>query len=391
MCARPYGLYVTLLTAPPHDMHMKNSSWPLSLSLTYGLLTGCGGSPLAIVPHSAVGLPAATRGTPIGRPAIRSHVGLWVSVPSTNQLLGLSRSGRQTIATIDTSVNGCYSPTGVKVDGKQNVFVACNADYSCQYASNACEGLIEAYAPGSTSPSATYPDYHSEYCGKHNNCWTYASSNDVALDSRGHVFAANLTVTSCYAGVKAIIECGTAGGGYSWWHVGGSQSAHINVPNYYDEYFYYLDVDAAGNLYIDGAPYFGTGPSQVYEVTNPTRASWAITAIVPPTSDRLGGVYVSNAGTVLNVVDETSRTISQYALPWVASETPFKVLGPTLQQTGRGQPISGGFDRNEKHLALADADGWIDFGVIANNTWTTAGKKNLGSGAFGAAYAPSDK
>jgi hypothetical protein len=94
---------------------------------------------------------------------------------------------------------------------------------------------------------------------------------------------------------------------------------------------------------------------------------------------------------VLNVIDETARTISQYSLPWIASETPFNVLGPTLARTGKGEPTSGGFDRSDKHLALGDAGGWVDVGGVASNHWSTVGNKNLKNGNYGAAYVPSDK
>ena len=100
---------------------------------------------------------------------------------------------------------------------------------------------------------------------------------------------------------------------------------------------------------------------------------------------------MSNDGSVLNVVDETARTISQYELPWIANETPFKILGPTLTRMGEGEPTSGGFDRGEKHLAIGDADGWIDIGNVASNRWSAAGNENLKHGNLGAAYVPSDK
>lgn len=116
-----------------------------------------------------------------------------------------------------------------------------------------------------------------------------------------------------------------------------------------------------------------------------------LTELTPPTSDQLGSVYVSNNGSVLNVVNETARTISQYKLPWIASETPFNVLGPTLTLMGKGRPTSGGFDESDKHLALGDADGWVDVGSVAANHWLAVSKKNLKNGNHGAAYVPSDK
>jgi hypothetical protein len=211
----------------------------------------------------------------------------------------------------------------------------------------------------------------------------------VAFDSQGHIFTANLTTTSCTTKPR---RCETAGGGYSWWEQGASQSAHIEVSNAYDGVFNYLDVDHSGNLYIDGATALGSGTSQVYEVTNPASTSWNITTIIPATSDQLGGIYVSNAGTTLNVVDETARTIPQYALPWIVGETPFNVLGPTDLKKNEGRPISGGFNERDSRLALGDENSTFDLGFVAQNMWTRSGNKKLGNvPVFGAAFVPSDK
>ena len=69
----------------------------------------------------------------------------------------------------------------------------------------------------------------------------------------------------------------------------------------------------------------------------------------------MAAFYASNAAAVLavlNVVDETARTISQYTLPWVTGEAPFNVLGPTALKKNEGKPISGGFNPRDSRLAL---------------------------------------
>lgn len=363
---------------------------------TVGLITvgGCSGFPHGnqVLPVESADLPATS--TPA---RASSDVSLWVSSPSVNQILGVSRDGKKTVSVIDTAANSCFAPTGLKSGPKQTLWVACNYDQpipSCGPSGVACAGEIQAYAAGSSSPAKTYSDYVSIERSKEHNIWTMATPNDVAFDAEGDVFAANATTTHCQED-HGIVLCGSgSGGSYTWWNGRDSNAtAHIKIPKVSGEYlnFYYLDVDASGkNLYIDGSQY-GFALFQVYDVANPTAASWTVNAITPSTSDTLGGVYVSNAGTVLNIVDESARTISQYALPWVTSETPFNILGPTLQEMGKGQPVSGGFDRSDRHFALGDADGWIDFGDVAANKWSVAGKKRLASGALGAAYVLSDK
>ena len=156
-----------------------------------------------------------------------------------------------------------------------------------------------------------------------------------------------------------------------------------------------LDIDVAGNLYAGFSDNCYRGSynceNAVVEVTDPTNSPLVMEIISPVLSDLLGGIYVSNNGTVLNVVNVTARTISQYRLPWVTNEAPFNVLGPTPTQMGRGAPMFGGFDLHNTHLALGDADGWVDVGDVGTNHWSAVGNKHLKHGSSGAAYVPSDK
>jgi hypothetical protein len=129
------------------------------------------------------------------------------------------------------------------------------------------------------------------------------------------------------------------------------------------------------------------------EISNPTTASPKITHLIAPyASSSVGALYVSNKGQVLNLVDSESRTMLQYALPWVSHESPFNVLGPTpTNYYGGGYPIAGGFDRGDKQAVLGDAFGWLDVGKVAKNRWSAVTNVNLFPGVLGAAYVPSDK
>lgn len=154
-----------------------------------------------------------------------------------------------------------------------------------------------------------------------------------------------------------------------------------------------MDVDAAGNLWFTFSGYkqstygFGLG-----EVTNPTTNPQFTIVESVGTYGFFGGVYVSNGGGALNVIDQKSRTISQYHLPLSPSGAPFKVLGPTRQNAfGIGDPVSGGFNKAESKMAIGDTGGWFDIGKVSSNAWSDVANPNFYSGIDGAAYTPSDK
>ncbi len=299
------------------------------------------------------------------------------------------------MTTIDAGANGCVNPTGIKVDHKRDLLVACAAGYPQA-------GSIQRYVPGSGVPSAIYDDSYS-YSGDRSQMHppkTYGGNSyfagyptGVAFDSHGHLFAANASSEGCSDSAMVrpnLMEC--FDGPIVWWNARSPKKVHLSFSTQAETAAYDLDVDKAGNVFFDGGYYcqYSCEPA-VFELSDPTSSSYVLTELTQPTADRLGGVYISNDGSVLNVVDETARTVSQYRLPWVASETPFNVLGPTLTRMGKGEPTSGGFDKGDKHLALGDADGWVDLGTVAENHWSSVTNKNLKNGDYGAAYVPSDK
>lgn len=361
-----------------------NHAYPVIIA---AFVAGCSSSqtsqtlPPLTAPNGGSQRAADNRGTSIA---------LWVTSTSQGYIYGQDARGKRTVATIDAGANGCGRPTGIKVDHKQNLWVAC------------ASGSVQKYPPVSSLPSATYDDFYSSGNDQRPmhppkgggwHCEFSGNPTDVAFDSRGHVFAANASSGG---------ECGGSltqpdiiipfDGPIVWWNARSPKKVYLSISTQEETAAYDLDVDNAGNLYFDG----GYGCQQpcepgVFELSDPTSSSGVLTALTPPTRDQLGGVYVSNDGSVLNVVDETARTISQYELPWIANETPFKILGPTLTRMGEGEPTSGGFDRGEKHLAIGDVDGWIDIGNVASNRWSAVGNENLKHGNLGAAYVPSDK
>jgi len=345
--------------------------------------------------------PAMVAATQAGSPAnvpLNTHVnrsetvGLWVSSPSQNYVFGQDRSGKKTVMSIDAGENGCSGPTGIKVDHKANLWVAC-------YDSDS----VQSYSPGSSQPSAMYKDYYCEnYCHSQGDatppsgarpakakgsCEVGANPTDVAFDSRGHVFAANpFSALDCPAfsesGVAALV-------------VWNRHSPHSNMVTITGGAAFSLDVDVAGSLYAGFSDNCYQGSynceNAVLEVTNPTTSPSVTEIIFPVPSELLGGICVSNNGAVLNVVNVTARTISQYALPWITNEAPFNVLGPTPTQMDQGEPMFGGFDLHDKHLALGDAYGWVDVGDVGTNHWLAVSNKHFKHGSSGAAYVPSDK
>jgi hypothetical protein len=98
---------------------------------------------------------------------------------------------------------------------------------------------------------------------------------------------------------------------------------------------------------------------------------------------------VSNNGTVLNVIDQGTRIITRYPIPF--SPTALGTLGPTATNfLGQGDPVSGGFDLGDVHIAIGDAQDWVDIGSVATNKFKAVANIDYYF-PQGAAYVPSDK
>jgi hypothetical protein len=309
----------------------------------------------------------------------RAVVGLWAIVASAYTFIfGENAKGNKTVTAIDVQSNGCVGPSNLKVDHAENLWLACGSSPSDA-------GVIQAYPPGSKKPTGTFPD--SFTCGE--GCYFDANANDVATDSSGHVFAANPFSETCDP------SCTDWTYPLVWWNAKSPSSPATGIAEPDMTNGDYIDVDPSGNLYVEG---YGCIDSQcgamLDEIGDPTTTSPRITHLIAPSSpsSSVGALYVSNKGRVLNLVDSGSRTMLQYALPWVSHESPFNVLGPTpTNYYGGGYPIAGGFDRADKLAVLGDAYGWLDVGKVAKNRWSAVTNVNLFPGVLSAAYVPSDK
>jgi hypothetical protein len=316
------------------------------------------------------------------RPEVRFEpgavVGTWVSSGYFGYIFGQNKEGSATVTAIDTVANGCYYNYGIKVDHGRNLWTSC---YNNAYAEG---GAVQEYAPGSGTPSNTYYDEYT--CG--GSCAFYGFANDVATDSSGHVFAAN----------EFSELCGASGCAYytfpiSWWHAGSSGSAAVGIADSDFENAYYLDTDRSGNLYVDG---YGCTATSVCgylidEIKRPASASPTIVNLIPPRNTYLQGLYVSNAGTILNVVEPDARKIARYTLPFVPSKKP-AFLGPTIEDyAGYGSPVDGGFNAGDSRMVLGDAWGWLDAGNVAKNKWTGVVGINTNQDDLSAQSVPSDK
>jgi hypothetical protein len=325
------------------------------------------------------------------RPKLAFHagaqVGIWAANTNFNYLVGQSANGKKTVTAVDLSVNSCYSPVALKVDHGQNVWVGCELT-----SDSSTNGAAQEY-----SSTGTFEARYVPACpGNVKNCSTFSALPwDTGIDPSGNIFASlNLfSIETCQTSCNT-----TLGGGFEWWS-GSNPSALPQLITLTESCapvcgVGFMDIDGAGNLWFTFSGYnasntygFGLG-----EVTNPTKKP-KFTIVEPiGTYGFFGGVYVSGAGTTLNVIDQKAATISQYHLPLAPSGTPFNVIGPIPQNAfGVGDPVSGGFDASDKQLAIGDTGGWLDIGKAAKNKWSLVASPNFYSGLEGASYSPSDK
>lgn len=317
-----------------------------------------------------------------GRPVIRFHggavVGQWVSGGYFGYIFGQNKKGNATVTAIDTVANGCYYNYGLKVDHSRNLWTSC---YNNAIAEG---GAVQEYSPGSGTPAKTYNDESD--CGS--GCAFYGFANDVATDSTKHVFAANEFSESC-----STRGCTYYTGPISWWPAGSPSSSATAIADSGLENAYYLDTDRSGNLYVDG--YACTTPSVcgyvVDEVKNPASGSPQIVHLITPNNTYVQGLYVSNGGTLLNVVEPDARKIARYPLPFSKRKKP-TFLGPTVADyAGFGSPIDGGFDLGDTRITIGDAWGWLDSGKVAQNEWSGVVGINVNEDNLSAQLVPSDK
>jgi len=318
-----------------------------------------------------------------GNPA---KVGFWVTNQLQNYLLGQSQNGKQTLVAIDTGQVDCYAPTGLKIDGAQNVWVACLSDVGVgTNASRVLEydksGKLLTSLPWTPCPSSAA------------TCFT--EGWDAGFDSKGNIFA-SVQIAS-YPVTKNGSTQYVAETGFEWWKTPASKPKFISTGNACSPAcaIYYMDVDDVGNIWFD---YFGQGAEgsgySLGEVIDPTTNPKVIFPLPIGTYGAANGVYASDGGRILNVTD-AGGVVYRYHLPVTSKSKPFKTLGPTAASriTGGRDPVSGGFNKDDSSMVLADGLGWLDVGTLSGNKWH---RLQSPGGAFGgviqsASFTPSDK
>ncbi|MFZ1016858.1 MAG: hypothetical protein WAN39_03205 [Candidatus Cybelea sp.] len=313
---------------------------------------------------------------------------MWVSSSGFSYLIGLNNR-RKAVVAIDTSKNGCYTGETVKVDHQRNVWLACglnssfNAGAAQEYSSTGT--LLSSYIAGCPSNIPV------------SSCALFFSGTVDQAESATHVFVGLTYYFTC----DAYYNCnGVNGGGVEYWNAGqASAQPTINPFNLSGITLSgsgYLDADASDNVYYT---YVGCENAYPYtcgyglaEYANATSPSGTQTVLLPPGSiGTFGGVNISRHGKILNVLDQSSRTVTQYALPWTG--VPLRTLGPTRTPSfGVADPVAGGFNHDDSKMIIGDAYGWLDAITVKTNTAKIhATAECAGGGCHGAAYTPSDK
>ena len=312
---------------------------------------------------------------------------MWVSSSGYSYLIGLNAKNK-TVAAIDAGANGCYSATTVKVDHQRNVWLACqvnstfNVGAAQEYSGSGA--LLNTYNAGCPSNIPA------------SQCALFYSDTVDQAENANHVFVGLAYYASCYG---YYICTDVQGGGVEYWNAGqASAQPTVNPFNLSGITLYgsgYFDVDASDDIYYT---YYGCENAYPYtcgnglaEYANATSASGAQTVLLPPGSiGFFGSVNISNHGKVLNVLDQNTRSITQYALPWTG--TPLRTLGPTKSNSfGYGDPVAGGFNHNDSQMIVGDAYGWLDGITVKSNSAKIRTTPDCSGGCDGAAYTPSDK
>jgi len=312
---------------------------------------------------------------------------MWLSNTGNSYLIGVD-SRHQTVVAVDTSKNQCYDAETVKVDHQGNVWLACQLNASFESGSaqeyDGSGKLLTTYLAG--CPSNIAPSL----------CAVFFSGTVDQAQSATHEFVG----LSYYVSCDGLYNCNSVnGGGLEYWKTGHSSDQPtvnpFNLPGITLNGSGYFDADASDNVYYtyngceNASPY--TCGYGLAEYANATSPSGAQTVLLPPGSiGTFGGVTISNHGKVLNVLDQISRTVTQYALPWTG--VPLRTLGPThTPSAGEGDPVSGGFNRKDSKMIIGDAYGWLDEITKSNTVKIRAAGEECAGGCHGAAYTTSDK
>ncbi|MGC9992288.1 MAG: hypothetical protein ABSD52_07840 [Candidatus Cybelea sp.] len=383
----PPTLMATLSGGMPHYLRPNGRVGPIS-ALRLIRLQAEGKLPAPATPEVMALVLKQAAARPQTRAIIHGNtasVVIWAVNSNAGYLAGQKKNGRKTISSIDAQAYGCLYPQGLKIDHSQNIWDA------CEYNGDLENGVVQQF-----NSAGTFQNNYNVGCPQPTSecAYWYSYAYDVATDG-AHVFAA------IPYSEEEICTSGCAysyGSGVEWWPANSPSSnpSYINLGQSCEPVctVYFMDTDSSGNIWID---YFGSnGSGNGYglgEITNPTTDPQFVSIVAPGTFECGGGIYVStkNGAQAVNVSDECRRTISQYALPFVASESP-TILGPTKENfLGQGSPLSGGFNKDDTKFVVGDSYGWIDMGKVADNFWKRRPSVNFGGYVPAAAYTPSDK
>jgi hypothetical protein len=309
----------------------------------------------------------------------KGGVAIWSSLTGYNFLLGSNKKGTSVTAAINTYTNGgCETPISVKVDHSQNIWAGCeyntttNETGPTEYNSSGTEvAQYQANCPESGSYSCTY-DYGYGFDEASNASNVFASMTFFEYDE-----------CTPYPTCSYVY-----GAGFEYWPAGSPSTTPKLITEPYGPVYdnYYMDLDSSGNIWFDyyGCPSSGCGYG-IGEITNPTTSPAMVVIENPGYLQFAGGVYASNGGNTINVIDQTTHMITQFN----TSGTKTGTLGPTA--FGIGDPVTGSFNSTDSNMVIGDADDWLDIGTVSTNKWKVAKAALDISTIEGAAYTPSDK
>lgn len=308
--------------------------------------------------------------------------GIYATLTYYDYILGINSKGTEVTKAYQTT--SCTEPYGLKVDHSQNIWVGC-------YVGNLDTPTAQEYSANGTqlaSYNAACPSNWQSASETTCNSYFYGYEGyDSAADS-AHVF-----VDGFFYGYNCSTPTCTyeQGNGIEYWPAGQPSATPTLILLTYGApvyNLYYMDEDPSGNLWVG---FYGCTTSCGYglgEISLPT-SSPTFTVIEPPgTYEANGGVYVSNGGSTLNVLDPETRITYQYTLPLTTGGSPSNKLGPNAPF---GYPEGIGFNSTDKSVVLGDEDAWLNIGTVSSNKWKQTKPVLLISDVFGSAYSPSDK
>lgn len=343
-----------------------------------------------------------------------SGVTIW-ALNDWNYLVGLNNEAKTLISVNlmtfgGSGGDGCNGPQTVKVDGSQNVWIACNDVYGepsgGAYAEYAGAGTFEndyRWDPRQGCPpsavSCSGRGYATDGAADATNVFSLAGYNR-------YQYCTDFEYPYCYSWYSNNSQ------GVYFWPAGNPSAAPTYVPLWVSDSngvntqcspvcsIDYMDLDASGNIWFDGsvcATLYGvsTCGSGLGEIKNPSQPSRTIeiAQILPPSEVcATGGVYVGTRGGTqyLDVTNPCTRRVLQYSLP-ISQHSKPKLIGPTPKNRSNncGQPISGGVGSSGA-MVQGDACGWVDF-KTGGKPFRALTSPDLELWVPSAAITPSDK